>query len=188
MNSFYSEAELREIGFKQLGENVLISRKSSIYGAENMMIGSNVRIDDFCILSGHIEMGSYIHISAYAALYGGEDGIFISDYATVSSRTSIYSVTDDYSGMAMTNPMIPEEYRKVKSAPVSIEKHVIVGASCVILPGVVLAEGAAVACMSMVNKGLEAWNMYAGIPCRKIKERSRDLEILEEKFVNARRQ
>lgn len=186
MNSFYSETELRKIGFKRLGDNVLISRKASIYGAENMIIGSNVRIDDFCILSGHIEMGNYIHIAAYAALYGGTDGIFISDYAGISSRTSVYSVSDDYSGVAMTNPMIPEEYRNIESASVSIGKHVIVGASCVILPGVVLAEGVAVACMSMVNKKLEAWNIYAGIPCRKIKERSRDLEALEEKFVNAR--
>lgn len=36
-----------------------------------MTIGSNVRIDDFCILSGRLEFGSYVHIAAYSALYGG---------------------------------------------------------------------------------------------------------------------
>ena len=51
MNSFYSKEELKEIGFKKYGENVLISRKTSIYNPEKIIIGNNVRIDDFCILS-----------------------------------------------------------------------------------------------------------------------------------------
>ena len=36
MSSFYSIEELQQIGFKSLGENVLISRKASIYGAEKI--------------------------------------------------------------------------------------------------------------------------------------------------------
>ena len=91
-----------------MGGGTFISRKASIYGAENMIIGSHVRIDDFCILSGQIELGDYIHIAAYSALYGGEKGIFIGDFANLSSRVSVYSVSDDYSGETMTNPMIPE--------------------------------------------------------------------------------
>lgn len=45
--SFLSENELKAIGFKCYGSNVLISRKASIYGAANISIGDNVRIDDF---------------------------------------------------------------------------------------------------------------------------------------------
>jgi len=71
MNSFYSTKELASLGLKRYGENVLISRKCSIYGAQSIEIGDNVRIDDFCILSGHIILGSNIHISAYVALFGG---------------------------------------------------------------------------------------------------------------------
>lgn len=48
---FYSREQLEKIGFKSLGKNVLISDKSSIYSPENISIGNNVRIDDFCILS-----------------------------------------------------------------------------------------------------------------------------------------
>lgn len=186
MNSFYDKEELEKIGFKKVGSNVLISRKASFYGVSDITIGNNVRVDDFCILSGHIELGNYIHIAAYTALYGGKDGIIISDYANLSSRISVYSISDDYSGLTMTNPMVPEQYKNVESAPVLIGRHVIIGSSCVILPGSVLPEGAAVGCMSMVNKKLEPWNIYAGIPCRRIKERSRDLEMLEQKFVKER--
>lgn len=187
MNSFFGRDELEEIGFKKVGSNVLISKKASFYDTSNIIIGDNVRIDDFCILSGHIELGNYIHIAAYTALYGGKDGIIISDYANLSSRISVYSISDDYSGMTMTNPMIPEQYKNVESAQILIGKHAIVGASCVILPGAVLPEGVAVGCMSLVNKELQPWNIYAGIPCHKIKERSRELELLEQKFANQMR-
>ena len=64
---FYSESELKNLGFKKIGSNVLISKKASLYGVSQMEIGDNVRIDDFCILSGNIMLGSNIHISAYVA-------------------------------------------------------------------------------------------------------------------------
>ena len=160
-----------------------ISRKASIYGAQNISLGDHVRIDDFCILSGRIEIGSYVHVAAYTALYGGSDGIFIEDFANLSSRICVYSVSDDYSGQTMTNPMVPDEYKAVESAPVHIRRHVIVGSTSVILPGVDLKEGSAFGSFSFINRDPEPWSMNAGIPARKIKERSRNLLELEKQFT-----
>lgn len=56
-NSFYTREELLSLGIKSVGENVYISRKSSFYGCSEISIGSNVRIDDFCILSGRVHLG-----------------------------------------------------------------------------------------------------------------------------------
>ena len=150
-----------------------------------MIIGSHVRIDDFCILSGQIELGDYIHIAAYSALYGGEKGIFIGDCANLSSRVSVYSVSDDYSGETMTNPMIPEEYKDVRSACVHNGRHVIIGSTSVVLPGVTLGEGSAFGSFSFINRDIEPWTINAGIPCRKLKDRSRDLLKMEEMFLEA---
>ena len=97
MNSFYTLEELQSIGFKQVGENVFISRKASFYDVENIHIGNNVRIDDFCILSGKITLGSFIHISAYCVLYGA-NGIELEDYSGLSARCTVYSASDDFSG------------------------------------------------------------------------------------------
>ena len=113
MGNFYSVEELKQLGIKKTGENVLISKKASIYGGANISLGNNVRIDDFCILSGNIEIGNYVHISAYAALFAGEAGIKIDDYVAISSRCVVYAVSDDYSGEYMTNPMVPEKYTNV---------------------------------------------------------------------------
>ena len=183
MTSFYSEEELRSIGLKSYGKNVLISRFARIYGAECISIGNNVRIDDFCILSGHIEIQNYVHIAAYSALYGGSEGIYISDYANLSSRVSVYSISDDYSGTTMTNPMIPDEFKNIQSEPVYIGRHVVVGSTSVILPGVILAEGSAYGSFSLINSSSEPWSINIGIPSRKIKNRKRDLEKLEKAFL-----
>lgn len=186
MNSFYSEEELKEIGFAHIGNNVLISKKASIYGAGNISLGNNVRIDDFCILSGKIEIGNYVHIAAYTAFYGGSEGIYMDDMSTVSSHSSVYAVSDDYSGETMTNPMIPDEYKNVTNSKVEIGKHVIVGTHSVILPGVIVGEGCSVGAMSLVNKSLDPWKIYGGVPCKYLKDRKKDLLELEKKFVSER--
>ncbi|MDR3597525.1 acyltransferase [Clostridium sp.] len=178
MSSFYSQDELNKIGFKSLGKNVLISKKCSIYSPEHIEIRSNVRIDDFCILSGKIKIGGNIHISAYTALYG-KNGIILEDYVTISGRNLIYSASDDYSGEYMTNPM-NSKYTNVTGGSVILCKHTIVGAGCILLPNITLKEGTAIGAMSLVNKSTEEWGMYVGIPAKKIKNRSRTLLKYEE--------
>lgn len=185
-NSFYSIDELKSLGFRHVGQDVYVSRKASLYGCGKMSIGNHVRIDDFCILSGKVEIGNYVHVAAYSALYGGENGVYIEDFANISSRVSVYSVSDDYSGETMTNPMVPDEYKKVTSAPVHIGKHVIIGSTSVVLPGVHVAEGGSFGCFSLIKEDTEAWWIYTGIPCEKLKERSRELLKFTERFEEDR--
>lgn len=180
MSNFYSVEELKKIGFKEIGENVLISRKASIYGAKDISIGNNVRIDDFCILSGKIEIGNYIHIAAYCAFYGGSVGIKMKNFSTTSSRCSIYAISDDYSGRTMTNPMIENKYKDVQEKKVIIGEHCVIGTNCTILPGVNIKDGCAFGAMSLINKNTEEWGIYVGIPIKRIKDRKRELL----KFIN----
>ena len=182
MTSFYTDEELKQLGLCSFGKNVKISRKASIYGANRVSIGDNVRIDDFCILSGYIELGNYIHIAAYTALYGGDQGIYISDFSNLSSRVSVYSVSDDYSGETMTNPMVPDEYKNVLSKAVHIVKHTIIGSTSVVLPGVNIAEGSSFGSFSFINRDSEPWSINVGIPFKKIKSRSKELLKFEEKL------
>ena len=183
MNSYYSIEELQTIGFQSLGEEVRISRKCSIYSPEKMVIGNHVRIDDFCILSGHITFGNYIHIAASCLLFGGDDGIVLEDFTGVSSRSALYAESDDYTGGCFTNPTLPDEYRKIVHGGVSVKKHAIIGSGCTVLPGVVIGTGCAVGAMSLVNKTLDDWGVYVGVPCRRITDRNRDLLQLEREFL-----
>lgn len=183
MSSFYTQNELKELGFKQIGKDVLLSKKASIYGEKGISIGDNSRIDDFCILSGNINIGSYVHIAAYTALYGGEIGIEIKDFVGISSRTALYTASDDYSGLALTNPTVPEKYKNIKEEKIILKKHCIVGTNSTILPGVILNEGASIGAHSLINKDCEEWKVYVGVPAKVIKDRKKDLLEYEKEFI-----
>jgi acetyltransferase-like isoleucine patch superfamily enzyme len=173
------------MGFASVGENVQISDRASFYGANRINLDSNIRIDDFCVLAagvGGIELGKYVHIAVGSTLIGAGK-ITLSDFSGLSSRVSIYSSSDDYSGAKMTNPTVPIAYTGVTHASVFFGKHVIVGSGSVILPGITLEEGVAVGALSLVTKNCKAFGIYAGNPARRISERKRDLLELEWQFM-----
>lgn len=182
MTSYYAEQELKAIGLKSYGSNVKISRKASIYGAESISIGSNVRIDDFSILSGSIDIGSFVHIAAYSALFAGSTDIEMMDYSGLSSRVVVYAESDDYGGDYLTNPTVGTEYTHIIKGKVTIKKHAIIGTSSVILPGVTIGEGVAVGSMSLINKSLDDWTICFGVPCKSVKNRHKYLLKLEERM------
>lgn len=184
--AFLSDDQLFDLGFKSVGKNVLISDKASIYNANNIEIGENTRIDDFCILSagtGGIEIGRNVHIACYVSIIG-KGKVKIDDFAGISSKSAIYSSNDDYSGNFMTGPTLPEKFINVSHKEVNIEKHVIIGVNTVVLPGVTIKKGAAIGAFSLVNKDCEALKIYAGVPIKLIKERKSNFLSLEVEYLN----
>ncbi|MCK7228293.1 acyltransferase [Enterobacter asburiae] len=180
---YYSPEDLSELGFKNLGENVLISKKTSIYNAAGITIGNNVRIDDFCILSagvGGIIIGNNIHIGVYSSIIGSGK-VELHDFSNISSKVAIYSSNDDYSGDFMTNPMVSSDFTNVTHRDVVIGKHVIIGSGSVVLPGVTLGEGVAIGALSLVKSDCKAFFIYAGSPAKCIKKRS--MGLLQHEFM-----
>lgn len=173
-SSFYSLSELKELGLKAFGDNVLISRKCSIYSPEKISIGSNVRIDDFCILSGNITLGSNIHISAFCALYGS-NGIELEDYSGMSTRSIIFSAVDDFHGDYLIGPIHPKELTNVTGGKVTLKRFSQLGANTIVMPNIIIEEGAVTGAMTFVNKNLEAWTINAGIPVNKKSKRNNNL-------------
>lgn len=182
--SFYSSDELTHIGLKSFGENVLISRYARIYSPQKISIGNNVRIDDFCILSGNITLGSHIHISPYVALYGAL-GIEFEDYTGISAHSVVYSAMDDFGGDFLVGSVHPNSLTNVTGGKVLIRKFSQIGVNCVVFPNLTLGEGVAVGACTLINKSLEEWGIYAGIPARKLKDRNKGLlKFVEEDKSN----
>lgn len=183
--AWLTTAEINDMGFAEVGENVYLSSKASYYNCENIRIGHHVRIDDFCVLSAGergIDIGNYIHIAVFSSLIGlGK--ITLADFSGLSSRVSIYSSNDNYSGAFMTNPMIPSEFTHVTHGDVHIGRHVIIGSGAIILPNVMLEEGVAIGALSLVKKNCMAFGIYSGAPAKRINERKRDLLDLEKAFL-----
>lgn len=181
MSNYYSEEELKKLGVKTFGDNVKISKKASLYSPEKMSFGNNVRVDDFCILSGNIKIGNYVHISAFSGLYGGGQ-IIIGDFCGCSPRSLLLSASDDFSGKYMISPMVPEELTNVTKGKIVLENYCQVGANSVILPNVILREGAVTGAMTLVKKDLEEWSINCGIPAKKIKDRNKNIIELKDKI------
>ena len=183
---FYSKDELEGLPFGSLGHNVQISRSANFYGMERMDIGDNVRIDDFSLISGRVTIGSYVHVASYVGLHG-RFGITLDDFSGVSSKSTLFSGSDDYSGFHLTNPTVPEEYTSIDGRPIILKRHALLGANTIVLPGVTVGEGAATGAFSLVSRDLEPWTIYGGVPCKPIKARSKKLLDLE-KLLNGRTQ
>ena len=99
------------------------------------------------------------------------------DFSGVSSRGAIYASSDDYSGLFLTNPTVPSEFRNVIEKSVVVGRHVVIGTGSTVLPGVTIGDYSAIGSMTLVNKSLDERGIYIGIPAKRIKDR--DLNIVE---------
>jgi len=178
--------QLQDKGFLYLGQNVLISDKASIFNPELISIGNDSRIDDFCVISGKLSIGSNVHITAQCLIAGGLEGIYIDDFCAFAYQVKIFSQSDDYSGLTMTNSTVPSLYKKEIKKSINIGKHVIIGAGSTVLPGVNIGEGCSIGSMSLVNKDTNPWGIYFGSPAKRFKDRKTDLLSLEKKFIKAK--
>ena len=183
---YYQTCDLLALGFCGVGENVKIAKNATLIGLKNIFLGSNVRIDGFTSIiassKGQCIIGSNVHIGSNCFMSCAEN-IILSDFSGLSHGVKIYTKSDDYSGKFLTNPTVPEEYTSKEIGSVTLGKHVIVGSNSVILPGVTIGEGSAVGALSLVTKNLGEWGVFFGSPAKHLKKRSKDLLMLEKKYI-----
>lgn len=182
---FLSQQQLESMGFRSLGRNVRISDKAAIYNPEQIEIGDHSRIDDFCVVSGKVSIGRNVHIAVFCNVAGGSEGITFEDFSGLAYGCHVFSQSDDYTGRTLTNPTVPARFKREFKKAVRLGRHCIVGTNSLIFPGVILAEGCSVGAMSMVTKSTEEWGVYSGIPARRLKDRKRDLLVLEQAYLDS---
>lgn len=174
-SEFLNPDELRALGFSEVGEHSQISRKTSFYRISGR-IGDHVRIDDFCILKGHVELGSYVHLAAFCSISGAWEKITIKDFVTISNRVSIFTGSDDF-GASTLNNTHNEEYTIMLRGPVTIGIAALIGAHSVILPGVEIGDAGSVGAMSVVAKSIPPGGMARSQASVAVHpERKRDFE------------
>jgi dTDP-4-amino-4,6-dideoxy-D-glucose acyltransferase len=172
ISSWYSKEELKCLG--HVGENVLIDHSVVLICPENIYIGSNVRVDAFCMLSGTqgIRIGNQVHIAPYCQLVSAGGIITMEDFSGLSARVSIFTASDDYVGGTLTNPTVPDRFKKLKTGPVVLEKHVIIGCGSVIMPNCTLGFGSSVGALSFVGKSVKSGDVVSGQPAKTLTTRN----------------
>jgi galactoside O-acetyltransferase len=177
-NQYLERSELLAMGFAAVGNHVFVSREATIVHPERVHLGSMVRIDPFSLIIARqpVRIGSHVHLGSSVTLNAAAE-IAIGDFSGVSAGTKVFTTDDDYGGDFLTGPTVDPRLTNITTAPVVLEEHCIVGANCVILPGAVLEQGAAVGALSLIKGRLDAWTIYGGTPAKKLKERSRALLV-----------
>jgi putative colanic acid biosynthesis acetyltransferase WcaF len=86
----------------------------------------------------------------------------LASHAIVSQGAYLCGATHDYN-----DPKFP-----VVSFPMRVGRYAWVAARACVSPGVNLGDGAILGLASLATKDLEPWSIYAGVPARKVKERT----------------
>ena len=159
---------------KHLGRNVLIEVGVHLNGAANISIGDYTWIDAYCRIDAHlgeVSIGKRVHMASFSII-GARAPVIIEDFAGISAAVKIYSNSEHPAeGKRMSGPMIPEEFKAFKSAPVIMRKDSFVGANSVLLPGAELGEGCVVGANCMVTSKLAPWSIYTCMPPRLVGKR-----------------
>lgn len=181
----YSRSDLLSMGFAHVGENVKVYKNTVLVNCHNIHLGDGCQIDDYVhiIASRQVRIGKRVHIACFTSIAGGGE-VIIHDYAGLSAGCRLISGTEDFLGGGMTNPCVPEKYRKVIRSHIHIMKHAILGTNTIVFPGVTINEGAATGGGTIINKDLDAWFLYMGSPAKKVKGRPRDIILrLENELI-----
>jgi acetyltransferase-like isoleucine patch superfamily enzyme len=165
--------------FAHVGQDVIIWPMAKIVSPEVISIGDSVIIDDFVFIMGgkRTIIRSFVHIGSFTSITGGGEFI-MEDFAGLSGGIRVYTGNEDYLRGSLTNPAVPHPYRVPIRSFVHIEKHAIIGANTVILPGVTIGEGVAIGANSLVKEDCEPWMIYVGSPVKPLRPRPRE-RILE---------
>lgn len=111
-----------------------------------------------------MKIGKYTNINRNCVL-DGRGGLYIGDNVNISAEVAIYT------GGHKMNSSTFAYYDKA----VHIENRVWIGTRAMIMPGVSIGEGAMIMPGAIVTKDVTPFSIVAGIPAKKIGERSKNL-------------
>lgn len=156
----------REFGFDK---SVKIHVTANLIG--DIEVGENTRIDGNVTITGNVKIGRNCHIATGACMYGSADSITLGDHCGISAGVKIFTGTDDSNIGLLALHGENELKRAAKEGKVIIGRCVVIGANCVLYPGVSIGDEVMVGALSFVNSNLEPGWIYAGAPARGLRPR-----------------
>jgi maltose O-acetyltransferase len=126
--------------------------------------GSFIFMDAWLDTRGFFEMGRDSVINQKCRL-DNRGGINIGNSVSISAEVCILTADHDLQSSEFSG----------RTSPVVIGDHVFIGTRAMILPGVTIGRGAAVAAGAVVTRDVEPFAIVAGVPARPIGRRPEDL-------------
>lgn len=99
--------------------------------------------------------------------------MYLGDYSAYASGAKVLGGSALPDGRSMS-AAAPREMQRVKRCQTVIGDYAFVGANAVVMPGVTVGVGAVVGAGAVVTHDVPPWEIWAGVPARKIGERWHD--------------
>lgn len=147
------------------GKGVKIFRGSRLVSPEKIRIGDATQIDEGVRIFGGegVTIGRHVHMAFDSSISGG-GACVLGDFAGIGAGVRIVTGSEQVDAGGLTNPTVPSEWRTVRRGKVEVRAHAVIFTGTIILPDVVVGEGAVVAAGSVVHRSLKEWCIYAGQP------------------------
>jgi len=150
-----------------------------IYEPTIILRPGQIELDDYCRVDSFVKIegglgvtvGRYVHIASFCHVNIGGGLVEIGDYAALASGAKIIAGSNRPSGLSMSAAS-PQERQVVNRSRVYIARYAFLGAGAIVLPGVTLNEGAVLGAGAVATRDIPEWEIWAGVPARKIGERA----------------
>jgi len=158
-----------------LGMDVQVAETAKIYPStkgSRIVIGSHSEIYDYVVIrcvggSGDILIGEHCYFNPGCVLYSG-NGISMGNYVLLAPGVKVAPTNHAFESREV--PIRCQGFMPSKGGVV-IDDDVWVGANAVLLDGARIERGAVIAAGAVVNGKVPAYEIWGGVPARKIGER-----------------
>lgn len=160
--------------FAEFGAGAVIYEACVVLKPERIRIGAGARIDSFVKVEGGngVTIGRGVHICSFAHINTGGGSVSIGDYVGVASGARILGGSNMPQGLSMS-AAAPAEMQVVKRTTTTIDRYAFVGTNATVLAGLTIGEGAILGAGGVATKDIPAWEIWTGVPARKIGTRAR---------------
>lgn len=165
----------RETGGIAIDPTAFVSADARLHGSvrgTRIVVGPHSQIYDFVVMravggDGDIVLGAHCYINPHCVFYSG-NGIVLGDYVLVGPHSSIVPANHAFE---RTDVPIRQQGFMPSRGGVTIEDDVWIGAGCTILDGARIGRGAVIAAGSVVRGEVGAYEIWGGVPARRIGRR-----------------
>jgi acetyltransferase-like isoleucine patch superfamily enzyme len=190
METYFTKKELIKIGFVKVGKNNQISKKVSFINIINGTLGDNVRIDDYCVIKGRVQIGSFIHIANFCLISGSEKNVVVfKDRVAISNNVSVLTSSDHFvKGIINIASDLPNKILKIRNlnlimGNILLKEGCLIGAYSLILPNTVVGISTSIGAYSILFKEIDDFIYYSNRDILKVtkikKDKIKILSVIE---------